>query len=140
MPVTDEHVAALRAQLAGNHEEHKQLLRDLDAAAGMHDYMSLVAAAFLEAADRRFATADLPSAVIEWVSEVRSRSGAAADAIDPATAERVILKALGRGEISDISGGDIRHAMRVLLPILIADEHLSDAGIDAFLAAARKQA
>jgi hypothetical protein len=140
MPVTDEHVAALRAQLTGNHEEHKQLLRDLDAAGGMHAYMSLVSAAFLEAADLKFSGTDLPEAVIVWVSDVRSRSDVAADAIDPAVAERVILKALGRGEISDISGSDIRRAMRVLLPILIADEHLSSEGLDALLAAARKEA
>jgi hypothetical protein len=140
VPVTDEHVAALRAQLAGNHEEHKQLLRELDAAGSMHDYMGLISAAFLEAVDRRFKDATLPAAVIEWISDVRAQSDAASQAINPSIAERVILKALGHGEITDISGTDVRQVMRVLLPILIADEHLSDADLDGFLTAARKLA
>jgi hypothetical protein len=138
--VTDEHVAALRAQLSGNHEEHKRLLRELDVVGGMHDYMGLVSAAFLEAVDRRFRTASLPAAVIEWISDVRAQSDAASEAINPSIAERVILKALGYGEITDIGGADIRHVMRVLLPILTADEHLGDADLDAFLTAARKLA
>lgn len=138
MPVNDEHVAALRAQLAGNYEEHKRLLRQIDAAGGMRDYMSLVAAALLEAVDRRFANASLPAAVIEWVADVRSRSAEASEAVDPAAAERVILKMLGQADISDLSGGDIRHTMRLLLPLLIADEQLDAPALDAFLAAARK--
>lgn len=140
MPVNDEQAAALRAQLAGNHEEHKRLLQQIDAAGGMHDYMGLVAAAFLEASDRRFANASLPAAVIEWVADVRSRSPEASEAIDPAAAERVILKTLGQGDISDLNGGEIRRAMRLLLPLLIADEQLDDSALDAFMASARKLA
>jgi hypothetical protein len=140
MPVNDQQVAALRAQLAGDHEQHKRLLQQVDAAGGMHDYMSLVSAAFLEAADRRFATASLPAAVIEWVADVRSRSPEASEAIDPAAAERVILSTLGQGDISDLSGRDIRHNMRLLLPLLIADEQLDGSALDAFMASARKLA
>jgi hypothetical protein len=140
MPVNDKHVKALRAQLAGNHEEHRRLLRQIDAAGGMHDYMSLVGAALLAAVDRRFANASLPAAVVEWVADVRSRSPEASAAIDPAAAERVILKTLGQGDISDLSGGDIRHTMRLLLPLLIADEQFDDSALDTFLAAARKLA
>jgi hypothetical protein len=138
MPVNDLHAAALRAQLAGNHEEHRRLLEQIDTAGGMHDYMSLVSAAFLEAVDRRFANASLPAAVIEWVAGVRSRSPQASDAIDPASAERVILKTLGQGDISDLSGRDVRHNIRLLLPVLIADEQLDDSALDAFMASARK--
>lgn len=140
MPVNDQQMAALRAQLAGNYEEHKRLLQQVDAAGGMHDYMSLVSAAFLEAVDRRFADVSLPAAVIEWVADVRSRSPEAAEAIDPAGAERVILKTLGQGDIGDLSGRDIRHIMRVLLPLLIADAQLDDTALDAFMATARKLA
>src|SRR5690349_22865125 len=140
MPVNDQHVAALRAQLAGDHEQHRRLLQQVDAAGGMHDYMSLVSAAFLEAVDRRFANASLPAAIIEWVADVRSRSPEASAAIDPAAAERVILSTLGQGDISDLSGRDIRHNMRLLLPLLIADERLDDPALDAFLASARKLA
>jgi hypothetical protein len=77
MPVNDKHVAAMRAQLAGNHEEHGRLLRQIEAAGSMHDYMSLLAAAFLEVIDRRFAIprqfASFPAAVTEWVADARSR-------------------------------------------------------------------
>lgn len=140
MPVNDQQVAALRALLAGDYEQNKRLLRQVDAAGGMHDYMSLVSAAFLEAVDRRFAHASLPSAVIEWVADVRSRSPQASEAIDPDAAERVILKTLGQGDISDLSGRDIRHNIRLLLPLLIADEHLDGPALDEFLASARKLA
>ena len=140
MPVNDQQVAALRAQLAGDYEQHRQLLRQVDAAGGMRDYVNLVSAAFLEAVDRRFADASLPAAVIDWVADVRSRSPQASEAIDPAAAERVILKTLGQGDISDLSGRDIRHNMQVLLALLITDEHLDDAALDAFMASARKLA
>lgn len=139
MPVNDEQVTVLRSQLAGDFEEHKRLLRELDAAGGLHDYMGLVSAAFLEAVDRRFGSAELPAAVVDWVGEARARSEEAAEGIDPTIAERVVLKALGHGEIGDINGRDIRCAVGVLLPILVADEHLGDAELDAFLAIARKR-
>lgn len=140
MPVNDQQVAALRAQLAGDYEQHRQLLRQVDEAGGMHGYMSLVSAAFLEAVDRRFANADLPAAVSDWVADVRSRSTEASETIDPAAAERVILKTLGQGDISDLSGREIRHNMQVLLALLIADEQLDDPALDTFLASARKLA
>jgi len=140
MPVNDQQVAALRAQLAGDYEQHRRLLQQVETAGGMRDYMSLVAAAFLEAVDRRFANASLPAAVIEWVADVRSRSPQASEAIDPAAAERVILKTLGQGDISDLSGRDVRHNLQVLLALLVADERLDGSALDAFMASARKLA
>lgn len=59
MAVGGEQVAALRALLTKNFEEQTRLTRQLDDD-GMHDYMTLVSAAFFEAVDRRFANADLP--------------------------------------------------------------------------------
>lgn len=140
MPVDDQQVAALRAQLAGDYEQHKRLLRQVDEAGSLPGYMSLVSAAFLKAVDQRFAHASIPAAVIDWVADVRSRSPEASEAIDPAAAERVILSTLGQGDISDLSGRDIRHNMRVLLALLVADEHLDGPALDAFLASARKLA
>jgi hypothetical protein len=139
MQVGDDQVAALRALLNKDFDEHKRLTRLLDDD-GMRDYMALVTAAFLEAVDRRFENASIPSAVVEYVGQVRSRNPKAAEAVDPVIAERVLLKALGQGSLSDLSGRDIRRAQNLLLPILVDDEHLDDAGIDAILAAARKLA
>jgi hypothetical protein len=106
--------------------------------------MSLLAAAFLEAAGRRFAIprqfASFPAAVTEWVADARSRSPEASKAIDPVVAERVILKTLGQGDTSDLSGDDIRHTMRLLLPLLIAGEQLDAPAFNAFMAAVRKLA
>jgi hypothetical protein len=137
MPVGDSQVAALRALLTSDFEEHRRLTRRLDDE-GMRDYTTLVSAAFLDAVDRRFADAAIPAAVIEYVGEVRSRNAEAAEAVDPVVAERVILMALGQGSLGDVGGREVRKAQNLLLPLLVNDEHLDDAGIDAILASARK--
>jgi hypothetical protein len=62
-------VAALRALLTGNFDEHTRLAGHLDDV-GMRDYMTLVSAAFLDAVGRRFAGKDLPAAVIDYVGQV----------------------------------------------------------------------
>jgi hypothetical protein len=139
MPVTDDQLAALRAQLAGNHEEHKRLIGSLNAENGLTGYTALVTAGFIEAVDRRFApAAEDEAAVVEFIGDVRSRFEGADEEIDPLAAERIILKALGKGSISDLSGATIRHIERLLLAILVADEGLDDEGLDRFLAEARK--
>jgi hypothetical protein len=139
MPVSDDQLAALRAQLAGNHEEHKRLIGSLNAENGLDGYTALVTAAFVEAVDRRFGLGALDeAAVIEFIGDVRSRFKGADEKIDPLAAERIILKARGRGSISDLSGATIRHIERLLLAILVADEGLDDVGLDRFLAEARK--
>jgi hypothetical protein len=136
MSVGDSQVAALRALLIGNFAEHTRLTRLLDDD-GMRDYVMLVSAAFLDAVDRRFAGADLPASVTDFVGQVRSRNDTAADSIDPVIAERVILRALGQGSLSDVSGRQIRQAQNLLLPLLVHDERLDNAGIDEILASAR---
>jgi len=50
------------------------------------------------------------------------------------------LTVLGQGSVSDVSARQIRQAQNLLLPLLVDDEHLDDAGIDAILASARKLA
>ena len=137
MVVSEQQVAALRALLTKDFEEHTRRTRQLDDD-GMRDYMTLDSAAFFEAADRRFANADLPAAVIEFIGKVRSRNAQAAEKIDPVLTERVILKALGHGSISDLPGREIRRVQNLMLPGLVDDERLDAAGIDALLATARK--
>jgi len=139
MAVSDQQVAALRALLTKNFEEHTRLTRQLDDD-GMRGYVTLVSAAFFEAVDQRFANADIPAAVIEFVGNARARNAQAAETIDPAVTERVILKSLGHGSISDIPGRDIRRVQNLMLPLLVDDEHLDAAGIDTLLSNARKLA
>ncbi len=139
MTVTDDQVAALRAQLAGDYDEHRRLLAGLDARGALTGYTALVTAAFVEAVDRRLGPGHRDdAAVAAFVGDVRSRYPGADDEIDPATAERVIRKALGRGSISDIDGPAIRRTERLLLPLMVADEQYSGEELDRFLAGARK--
>jgi hypothetical protein len=135
MAVSKNEVAALRALLTGNFSEHSQLTSQFDDAS-LHDYMALVSAAFVEAVDQRFGGKDVPVAVIEYVGQVRSLNDKAAETIDPDISERVIMAALGHGSLSDVSGRKIQQAQNMLLPLLIRDEKLDGAGIDALLTSA----
>jgi hypothetical protein len=128
--------AALRALLTGDFEIYKQLLRSLDAAEA-RDFMGLVSAAFLKSVDWQFGSADLPTAVVEWVGKIRSESAVGARAFDPVVSEQVILVALDLSEGSDLTAKQLRDAQLLLLPVLVDDQHLDSAAIDELLAAAR---
>ena len=139
MTATDDQAAALRAQLAGDYDEHRRLLAGLDSRGAMAGYTALVTAAFIEAVDRRFGPGHRDdAAVTAFISSVRSRFPGAEDEIDQATAERVVRKALGRGSVSDIDGPAIRRTEMLLLPVMVADEQYSGEDLDRFLAGARK--
>jgi hypothetical protein len=138
MTATDDLVAALRAQLAGDYDEHRRLLAGLDARGAMGGYTALVTAAFIEAVDRRIGPWHRDAATVSaFVSDVRARFPGA-DEIDQVVAERVVRKALRRGSISDIDGPAIRRIEMLLLPLMVADERYSGEGLDQFFADARK--
>ncbi|TDB91602.1 hypothetical protein E1264_01225 [Actinomadura sp. KC216] len=144
MIVTDDQVAALRAQLAGDVDEHRRLLSQLDPKAANVGYVALITAAFLEAVRRRFVKDGKPAdddEIIEFVASVRERGEDLPRAIDPTVAETLIKIALeklppdGRDDISgEVSNG---HKI-VLLAGLTADARLTPAELDAFLARARE--
>lgn len=139
MTVTDDQVAALRAQLAGDYDAHRRLLAALDSQGALAGYTALVTAAFVEAVDRRFRAGQRDdAAVAEFIGGIRARFPGADNEIDPSAAERVIRKALGRGSISDLDGPAIRRTERLLLPLMVADEELHDEELDRLLASARK--
>jgi hypothetical protein len=140
MPVTDEQVAPLRAQLARQPAEHQRLYGLLDQTAKRTGYRALVSAAFVVAAQRRFAQDVSPGEVIEFVGDVRSRSSEVADQVDPKTAERVIMAVFTGQPLDDIDPRTSWEAQLVLMAAIIGDEHLDDAGLDSFLAEARKLA
>lgn len=140
MGVTDAQVAALRAQLTGNPEEHKRLFAQLDPLAARTGYRALVTAAFCTAVERRFAPDGSADDVIEFVGDVRSRTGRAADEIDPRTAERLILAVYTDEPIGDLDPKASFGIQILLLAALIADAQLDDPGLDEFLAEARKLA
>ncbi|GLY81611.1 hypothetical protein [Actinoallomurus iriomotensis] len=137
MPVTDEQVATLRAHLAGDVEEYQRRWGRLDRNAARTGYMALLAAAFFEAVDRRFAQSGTAADVIEFVGALRARLDEDADEVDPVVAERLIRDALGDGSIDDLDEDTIISTKVLLLTALISDEKLGDAELDEFMATAR---
>jgi hypothetical protein len=138
MPVTDEQVATLRAHLAGDAEEYQRLWKRLDRDAAKVGYMALLAAAFFEAVDRRFAKDGTVADVIEFVAGVRARLGDNADEIDPGVAERLIRDALGDGTTEGLDEGTIVATKVMLLTALISDMQLDGLRLDEFMATSRE--
>jgi len=140
MPVTDGQVAALRALLSDDIDRHRQLFAGLDRAEAKKSYPALVTAAFGIAVDRRFGTSYQPADIVTFVADVRARSDRLARELDPDVAERVIYAVLGHGTVRGLDKQMVTRAKLVLLADLIAEARLDDAGLDEFLAAARKLA
>lgn len=141
MAVSAEEVATLRTYLSGNMDEYRRMQEQLDPVAARSGYSALIAAAFFEAVDRQFAKPGTTAAdIIKYVGHVRARSARVSEALDPRAAERVIRHALGDGSIRDLDDDTVIGAQIVILSALIADEQLDDAGLDQFMADARKLA
>jgi hypothetical protein len=140
MPVTDNVVAPLRAQLSGKLEEYLQLYAELDPVSKRTAYRALVSAAFFTAVERRFGKSGSDGEVIEFVSDVRSRSDDAADKIDPRTAERIIRAVYTSEQIDDIDPKTSWRVQLLLLVGLISDEQLDAGGLEDFLTQARRLA
>jgi hypothetical protein len=137
MAVTDLQVATLRAQLAGDLEEHKRLLAQFDEKSDGRPYATLTSAAFVEAVDRKFSSDVTADDIIEFVGDVRSRSERVQASLDPRVAERVLLAAVTDADISDLDPREVRRSQRILLNALVVDEDLDDARLDEFMTTAR---
>jgi hypothetical protein len=132
----EKQASALRLMLTAERDEYLSTVRAFDTGE-TRDFLVLLAAAFLELADRTFAGADLPGAVVEWVGALRAESDAAARLVDPVRAEQAILLALGLSESEQLSAREVRDTQLLLLPILAEGQHLGPDEIDQLLAAAR---
>ncbi|TMQ95904.1 hypothetical protein ETD83_21945 [Actinomadura soli] len=143
MTVTDDQVAALRAQLAGQGDEHYRLFNQLDPQAANIGYVALVAGAFFEAVRRRFIKDGSPAddaEIIDFVTSVRLRLEESESKLDPNVGETMIKIALGKlpPEARKNIGGDVGYGTQILLLAgLIADEDLTSNELDEFLARAR---
>jgi hypothetical protein len=137
MAVTDLQVATLRAQLAGDPEEHRRLLARFDERSDGRPYVTLTNAAFVEAVDRKFPGDAGADDIIAFVADVRSRSEQVAGSLDPRVAERVLLAAVTGAEVSDLDPRQVRRSQRVLLNALVVDADLDGADLDEFMATAR---
>ncbi|HLK73634.1 MAG TPA: hypothetical protein VKU77_08335 [Streptosporangiaceae bacterium] len=140
MAVTDDQVAALRALLSDDIDRYQQLYSGLDRAEAKTGYPALVTAAFGIAVERRFGTSYQPADIVTFVADVRTRSDRLARELDPDVAERVVQAVLGHGTARGLDREMVTRAKLVLLAGLIADARLDDAGLDEFLASARKLA
>jgi hypothetical protein len=141
MPVTDDEVAALRAHLQGNQALQQELYERITTPAAKTRYTTLLAAAFMEAVNRRFSGRDSAGEVIEYVADVRARAPEVGEKIDPGRAERLIRRILA----DDVDVSDIDARMRgrifiIFLVALVSDAEYDDGQLEAFLAEARKAA
>jgi hypothetical protein len=121
-------------------DRHQQLFAGLDRAEAKKGYPALVTAAFIEAVERRFGTSSQPADIVAFVADVRARSDRLASRLDPDVSERAIQAVLGEGTVRGLDKEAVTGAKLLLMAGLIADARLDDAGLDEFLAAARKLA
>ena len=140
MPVTDEQAAPVRALLARLPDEHDRLFGLLDQKARKTGYQALVSAAFVVAVQRRFARDVTAEEVIQFVGDIRARFPRSADQVDPVIAERLIMGVFNEDSLEDIDRRKSFEVQSVLMVFIIYDENLDDAGLNAFLAEARKLA
>ncbi|TYB42688.1 hypothetical protein [Actinomadura chibensis] len=140
MKITDEQVATLRAQLAGDREEHLRLMDRLDPDEANVCYTALVAAGFIEAAEQRFikdGEVATDSEVIDFVARIRERGDETPGIIDPQVAESMIFDLLGKGSMVDADPDTKFGHQIVLLAALIGERQFTDAELDDFLLGAR---
>lgn len=140
MAVTADQVATLRAFLAQDFARYERLHAQLDPVAAKTGYTALIAAAFVEAVDRRFDQDSTDADVINFVGAARAQFDENGDEIDPNAAERMIRAVYTDEDIDDIDTETLVGNQVILLSALIADEELDDAELDTFLAKARELA
>jgi hypothetical protein len=105
----------------------------------LEGFGELLYAAFVVAVRRYFAPEWSRGDVVRYVGSVRAR-GPADDDIDPVTAEKLILRALGADELLEAGEEAKVEVQTLLLGILVIDLGLDVAGLDGFLAEARELA
>lgn len=143
MPITDEQVAVLRAQLRGNREEHLRLLDQLGSEEANVFYTALVGAAFIEAAQHRFiknSEVVSTSQVIDFVAQVRERSDDSSHLINPQLAESMLLELLGKGTMIDADPDTKFGHQIVMLSAMVGERHFTTVELDTFLQSARSLA
>lgn len=136
VPVTNEQVATLRAQLTGDNQRYEQGFRKLETSADRAGYAALVGAAFIIATEQRFQPPVTVADLIRYVADVRARTASTAENVDPRLAEHLLHAALAdepfTGSPEAIGANQI-----VLLAALIADAQPAPDRLDALLTEAR---
>lgn len=136
MPVTAEQARALRAFLAFD-PIYERLTRELAASGRWPGFGELVYSAFVTAVRRRFGPTWTSAQVVRFTAQVRNGLRADDVDLDPLATEILIRQALGDPVTSNHDDDNHAQVMLFMLGELISEEHLGDAGLDAFLAEAR---
>jgi hypothetical protein len=146
MPVSDRQMAALKALLSRQVDEHQRLIDEIEREEGpdaRERHSALIAAGMFEAAEKRFIRNGKyapNNEVVSYIAEVRSRNEAAAEDLNPAIAERVLLTALDQGDTDGIDADTVVMAQLLLMAALVGDEEYSEAELDEFLKQVRRTA
>lgn len=138
MPVTDLQVAALRALLTRDFDENRRLLGQLGDEGLRKGYFPLLTSAFIDATLLRF-RGKKRSDIIGWVADIRARR-VTDGPLDPNVAERLILWVFDKATTDDLDFQTEFGHQAMLLASLVEEQHLDDAGLDAFLVKARESA
>ncbi|MGI5208713.1 hypothetical protein ACQEU6_44995 [Spirillospora sp. CA-108201] len=143
MPITDEQVAVLRAQLKGNREEHLRLLDQLDSNEANVFYTALVGAAFINAAQHHFiknGEVASTSQIIDFVAQVRERSDDSSHLINPQLGESMLLDFLGKGTMIEADPDTKFGHQIVMLSAMVGARQFTPVELEAFLQSARSLA
>jgi hypothetical protein len=139
--VTDEHVAALRAHLVGEHDKYERLRARFDSFEAQTGFNTLLAAAFIASVHCRFGRRRSSAEIAKFVAAARTRyEDGAADEMDPNAAERLIKVALGDVSFEEDLDDKAKALQVPLLNELIGDECLDSDRIEELLDEARKLA
>jgi hypothetical protein len=136
VPVTGEQLTTLRAFLSFD-PLYERLARELAVSGRWHGFGELVYSAFVTAARRRFAPTWTSAQVVRYTARARNGLRTAGVDLDPVATEILIRQALGDPIASHHDDSTHAQVMLFVLGELISQEHLDDAGLDAFLAEAR---
>jgi hypothetical protein len=134
--VTDEQVAWLRAYLAGDVDETRELADRAMAPGAMAGIGALVYAAFAVAARRKFAPEWTGAGVTGFVGQVRRLLGQP-DELDPLVAEHELRSALGEKLASHPSPKARGRAQFILLNALVQGLELNEADVAGLLSESR---
>jgi hypothetical protein len=140
MPVTEQQVAAVRAQLTGNREEAVRLIREFTTREDLRGFFTLTSAAFTEAVELRFGQNGTREDAIRLVADVRSRSDWLSGSIAPDAAEAVLVSAFTHSDVPELDPDDLRGIFSTFLAAMINEVGLDDAQLDSFLTQARGMA
>jgi len=141
VPLTGDHLAALRAFLAGDYTTFDHISSQLDGDGWWQAYAVLQGAALAVAARRRFPGGYQARDVIQFVGRVRAAAQDETGQVDPGTAEGLLRMVLSDpASAAGLDQDAMALATTALLKTLIAEECLSGPELDAFLTESRDEA